>query len=296
MGPRRSACALRQRPPGARTLTRARTGAPDTWAVGCIAFEMAALHPPFLGNDMRELSKRVCTQAAPSLPRRYSRELSDVVHRMLCASGAACGRTRLRCRNDPARPAPPAAKHPTHRPSVDELMSLDPIKQRLGTMEDRGVVTRTPPAAVPVPRILSTIKAPKHFGRRPVSLRLPQSSYPTARLHTSPAKRGGAARGGTSPSATTPARKPHTARSPAARKQQEPRPKSNRRLPHVGHRRIGAHEGAAQAKRRLPVHLQPTRGRGHKAQRPQDVAPGGRPVAPRRYPGKPRRLRGRTNM
>lgn len=183
---------------------------------------------------------------------------------------------------------------------MDELLAMEPIKQRLSAMEERGVVAKTPPSAAPAPRILSTIKAPKHFGRRPVSLRLPQSSYPTARLHTSPAKRG-AARGGGSPSATTPARKPVTARSPAARKQQEQRPKSHRRLPTVGHPRGGGgggggHDGVAHAKRRLPVHLQPARGRGHKAQRPQEAPAGGRPVAPRRYPGKPRRLRGRTNL
>ena len=47
----------------------------DLWSVGCVAYEMCALQPPFRANDMNQLFKRVTEGRIPPLPAMYSKDM-----------------------------------------------------------------------------------------------------------------------------------------------------------------------------------------------------------------------------
>ena len=68
----------------------------DVWSLGCILFEMCALKPPYQANDMRSLQSKVLNHPAPRIPSCFSRELAEVVSRML-------------------------TKDPTARPGIDQM-------------------------------------------------------------------------------------------------------------------------------------------------------------------------------
>ncbi|CAO1629870.1 unnamed protein product [Parajaminaea phylloscopi] len=55
----------------------------DIWALGCIVYELCALRPPFDATSQAELTIKIKSGQVPSLPRRYSRELDEVVRSTL---------------------------------------------------------------------------------------------------------------------------------------------------------------------------------------------------------------------
>lgn len=58
------------------------------WAIGVILYELCALRPPFRGQDMKELSKRVQAGYFARIPSRYSSDLDAVVRALLKPSPA----------------------------------------------------------------------------------------------------------------------------------------------------------------------------------------------------------------
>ena len=56
----------------------------DMWSIGCILYDMCCLRPPFRGRDITDLSKRVIAGSYPSIPSRYSKDLSTAVALLLC--------------------------------------------------------------------------------------------------------------------------------------------------------------------------------------------------------------------
>ena len=55
----------------------------DIWSIGCILYEMASLHVPFLGLNMEELYLNVLKLKYKPIPNIYSKELNDMIHLIL---------------------------------------------------------------------------------------------------------------------------------------------------------------------------------------------------------------------
>ncbi len=79
----------------------------DVWALGCLVYEMMALHPPFRANSLEELGRKVVQGVYPRPPSRYSQALVDAVRRMLTVK-------------------------PQQRPGVDELLQLPQVSETAG--------------------------------------------------------------------------------------------------------------------------------------------------------------------
>jgi len=55
----------------------------DIWALGCLLFELASLRTPFDAHNAVALAVKINTARVPKIPSRYSKELNNVIHRML---------------------------------------------------------------------------------------------------------------------------------------------------------------------------------------------------------------------
>ena len=50
----------------------------DIWALGCVLYELMALVPPFVGNDMKELAQSIINNEPPDIPREYSFHINNL--------------------------------------------------------------------------------------------------------------------------------------------------------------------------------------------------------------------------
>jgi NIMA (never in mitosis gene a)-related kinase len=55
----------------------------DVWSLGCIIYELTCMVLPFQARDMAELFKRVIKGEYKSIPKVYSRGLSEIIERTL---------------------------------------------------------------------------------------------------------------------------------------------------------------------------------------------------------------------
>lgn len=53
----------------------------DMWALGCVVYEMMALHVPFGANNISELASKVLKTEPPPLPEKFSSTLCAVRRR-----------------------------------------------------------------------------------------------------------------------------------------------------------------------------------------------------------------------
>lgn len=58
--------------------------ASDIWALGCILYELAALHVPFEAQNIPSLIRKITGGRLPSFPSTYSNELRLLNHELLC--------------------------------------------------------------------------------------------------------------------------------------------------------------------------------------------------------------------
>jgi serine/threonine protein kinase len=78
----------------------------DIWSLGCIIYEMAALHPPFQGENSLSLALKIKQGNFSRVPNRYSEELMRVIKWML-------------------------KPDPKQRPNVEDLLNLPHVSMRL---------------------------------------------------------------------------------------------------------------------------------------------------------------------
>jgi NIMA (never in mitosis gene a)-related kinase len=78
----------------------------DIWSLGCLLYEMTALHPPFEATTHKSLSLKICSGKFERLPAQYSEELQRVVAWMLCVDL-------------------------NNRPTVDDLLNLPQVSLRI---------------------------------------------------------------------------------------------------------------------------------------------------------------------
>ena len=77
----------------------------DIWALGCVAFELCALAPPFDAQDQAELTRKIKLGHIPELPRGYSSDLGNLIRSMLDLNPKRRPTTRHLLREQPIRMA-----------------------------------------------------------------------------------------------------------------------------------------------------------------------------------------------
>lgn len=124
----------------------------DIWSLGCMIYELCALRPPFLGNDLPGLKRSILSGRYPPIAGKYGQELHHVIDQMLKVN-------------------------PRQRPSAAEFMKSKEIRSRLH-LDSEGSV-------LPTNRedngqnLLKTIAVPRNM--RQLSNALPKPCYPDAR-------------------------------------------------------------------------------------------------------------------
>lgn len=55
----------------------------DIWSMGCVLYELCALHPPFTASSQTELNRKIRLGSFSRIPARYTDDLNDVISKML---------------------------------------------------------------------------------------------------------------------------------------------------------------------------------------------------------------------
>eukprot|EP00201_Polytomella_parva_P011603 CAMPEP_0175073940 /NCGR_PEP_ID=MMETSP0052_2-20121109/20920_1 /TAXON_ID=51329 ORGANISM="Polytomella parva, Strain SAG 63-3" /NCGR_SAMPLE_ID=MMETSP0052_2 /ASSEMBLY_ACC=CAM_ASM_000194 /LENGTH=341 /DNA_ID=CAMNT_0016341963 /DNA_START=37 /DNA_END=1059 /DNA_ORIENTATION=+ len=122
----------------------------DTWALGCILYELAALSVPFEARSMSELRYKVLRGTYPPLPSGFSRDLQMMVK--VCLDS-----------------------NPDVRPSADRILAMPAVASRLHEMSPIGGSNAPPSTAGSA--LIDTIKVPRNFAL--IKGKLPPAQYST---------------------------------------------------------------------------------------------------------------------
>lgn len=64
----------------------------DIWSMGCMLYEICALHPPFTASNQQDLNKKICIGDYKRIPSRYSEDLNTIISKLLCVEVLICSR------------------------------------------------------------------------------------------------------------------------------------------------------------------------------------------------------------
>ncbi|KAL0237814.1 hypothetical protein GEMRC1_012288 [Eukaryota sp. GEM-RC1] len=117
----------------------------DIWSLGCLLYEIISFRHPFVANDIRSLSNRVLSGKYDPLPPRYSKDIRELVSRMLVVDASK-------------------------RPTLDEILQLPSIQLRMSLLPKELVESKSPPTAV-----VPTIKVPRNL--RAQKIKLPAAQF-----------------------------------------------------------------------------------------------------------------------
>lgn len=120
----------------------------DSWAMGCILYEMATLKVPFEARNLQELRNKVLAGRYPPLAPQYSRELQQMIQTCLDQS-------------------------PERRPSMDRILSSPSVLSRLDLLPNEGGGVGL--GLGPRGGLLDTIKVPKNLQQ--LKGKLPPAQY-----------------------------------------------------------------------------------------------------------------------
>jgi len=157
----------------------------DTWALGCVVYELATFSVPFEARSLEELRYRVLRGKYNPLPSFYSQELHQV------RDSPVKPRLRVGWIPSPSRLLRERSKftwkrssqqvvrtmlepEPSNRPSMDQLLNLPSVRSRLGLYQKPP--TPPEPPGYPPSVMLETIIVPKNL--RMLGKRLPEARYP----------------------------------------------------------------------------------------------------------------------
>jgi NIMA (never in mitosis gene a)-related kinase len=129
----------------------------DIWSLGCVLYEMTTLKPPFRAQDMNGLYKRVLKGQYPPISHKFSKELSQIIAKLLTVDAKA-------------------------RPSTKEILRMEIIKKKAVELEQTNEhfeandtfasLQDTDANSDP---LLKTIRVPNNLTN--LTSRLPKSNY-----------------------------------------------------------------------------------------------------------------------
>ncbi|KAG2431324.1 hypothetical protein HYH02_013452 [Chlamydomonas schloesseri] len=125
----------------------------DTWAIGCLLYELTALAVPFEARSMSELRYKVLRGTYPPIPNTFSRDLQQMVRECL----------------DP---------NPDKRPTMDQILASAAVQSRVKLVPHES---RHPPATAGS-NLVETIKVPRG-NIAAIKNKLPPAQYATDMLN-----------------------------------------------------------------------------------------------------------------
>ena len=212
----------------------------DVWAVGCLAYELCALRPPFVGSTFAQLKQAVLVGRYPSLPRNFSRDMTQMIAKLV----------RVDARS---------------RPSIAQILASEDVKSRKAADWYKGSSVQPKPAQ----QLAATIMVPQRIAN--LKKQLPKPCFPDQRPDSPEAWPLGAeaAPAKAAPVAPKPAEapKPAAAPVPAPKPRVSPRPRASpRAAPAVPQRRYAAPAAQPRAHANVHPHYQPRRYGGNYGQ------------------------------
>ena len=112
----------------------------DIWSIGCIIYELCSLVPPFRGTSLKDLSCNVLKGKYNPIPQNYSKDLSDIISKMLVID-------------------------PNKRYSIDQLLNCDIIKKRIKNIKNSIIpfIIHNNKKNIDNVNLIKTIKLPKNL-------------------------------------------------------------------------------------------------------------------------------------
>eukprot|EP00798_Chlamydomonas_sp_ICE-L_P011207 gene11207-18827_t len=125
----------------------------DSWAMGCLMYEMATLKVPFEARSMNELKTKVMRGSYPPVPSSFSQDLRQMVTRCL-------------------------DQNPDRRPTMDEILNSSAVQSRMHLLQEQdNMSARAKPPSAASSGLLDTIKVPRNI--QMIKGKLPPPVYET---------------------------------------------------------------------------------------------------------------------